>query len=137
MELRLERIYGGPTFTLGDLYINDAMFCQTIEDVERDLHCKEDKVYGCTAIPRGRYRVVLTWSPKFKRVLPLLLEVPYFEGVRMHRGNTEKDSLGCIIVGERRRPHEGYVYNSRKTEERLMQVLSAVPKNEEIWITIA
>lgn len=136
MEIELKRVYGGSTFTLGDLYLNGKFFCSTIEDLERDLKTEKDKVYGCTAIPRGRYRIVLTRSMKFKRILPLLLNVPFFEGIRIHAGNTEKDSLGCIIVGERRRPYEGYVYESRKTEKRLMDVLTQLPAGEEIWISI-
>ena len=100
----------------------------------RDL-TKEAKVKGRTAIPTGRYKVVLTYSPRFKRILPLLDSVPHFTGVRIHRGNTAKDTEGCILVGYNR--EVGKVLDSAATEQRLMAVLqNAVNKGEQIYITI-
>ena len=136
MEMTLKRVDTGATFTLGDLYVDGNLFCNSIEDIERVLNSKEDKVPGETAIPKGRYRVVLTYSNKFKRMLPLLKDVPFFTGIRMHRGYTEKDSAGCIVVGERRKAHDGHVYNSTKTESKLVDILRGLPKDEECWITI-
>ncbi len=134
MELKLLRKYCKPSYTIGQLYIEDKYFCDTLEDVVRDL-VTEKKVKGRTAIPAGRYRVILNWSPRFSKPLPLLIAVPHFEGIRIHAGNTAKDTEGCILVGENR--ERGKVLNSRATMDRLMQVLiSANNRNEEIWITI-
>ena len=94
MILQLHRTTRTDKSTIGRLYIDDVFFCFTLEDVERDV-----KIYGKTAIPKGLYKVILTRSERFKRVLPLLLEVPGFEGIRIHNGNTAEDTEGCILVG--------------------------------------
>ena len=134
MELRVQRIAKRDTYTIGRLYIDGERFCDTLEDRVRDL-TKEAKVKGQTAIPTGRYRVYLTYSPRFKRILPLLDSVPHFTGVRIHRGNTAKDTEGCILVGYNR--EVGKVLDSAATEQRLMAVLqNAVNKGEQIYITI-
>lgn len=120
MKLVLKRIAFRPTYTIGRLYINDSKFCDTIEDrVPKD----GKKVPGLTAIPAGTYEVKLSWSPRFQKTLPLLLDVPGFSGVRIHSGNTEKDSEGCIIVGNNDKI--GWVSNSRATMNRLMERLKA------------
>ena len=134
MELKVQRIAKRDTYTIGRLYIDGERFCDTLEDRVRDLS-KEAKVKGRTAIPTGRYKVVLTYSPRFKRILPLLDSVPHFTGVRIHRGNTAKDTEGCILVGYNR--EVGKVLDSAATEQRLMAVLqNAVNKGEQIYITI-
>ena len=134
MELKVQRIAKRDTYTIGRLYIDGERFCDTLEDRVRDL-TKEAKVKGQTAIPTGRYRVYLTYSPRFKRILPLLDSVPHFTGVRIHRGNTAKDTEGCILVGYNR--EVGKVLDSAATEQRLMAVLqNAVNKGEQIYITI-
>ena len=92
------------------------------------------KVYGKTAIPTGRYRVELTKSKKFGRVLPLLYNVKGFEGIRIHRGNTNEDTLGCILVGQNKAV--GKVINSAMAEQNLMDRLKEVEKNELIYITV-
>ena len=93
------------------------------------------KVPGQTAVPAGVYEAVLTLSPRFKRVLPLLLDVPGFEGILIHRGNTAKDTAGCILLGENREP--GKVVNSGHYEIMLTQQLKEAQANgEEIWIEI-
>ena len=87
MKLRLERKYFKETYTIGNLYINGSFFSNTLEDKNRDVNKNgkfdngETKVYGETCIPFGIYKVILTMSPKFKRELPRLLNVPSFEGV--------------------------------------------------------
>ena len=134
MELKLKRIAKRDTYTIGRLFIDCKYFCDTLEDKVRDLS-KEAKVKGQTAIPTGRYKVFLTYSPRFKRILPLLDNVPQFTGVRIHRGNTAKDTEGCILVGYNR--EVGKVLDSAVTEQRLMAVLqNAVNKGEQIFITI-
>lgn len=100
MRLLLEREILDPGFTLGRLYVDNKFHSFTCEDADRCLEDNpEGKVYGQTAIPRGTYKVVVTFSNRFQKPLPLLLGVPGFSGVRVHGGNTAADSLGCILVG--------------------------------------
>lgn len=134
MKLLLRRKYKAEGYTIGNLYVDGRFFCHTIEDQVRDLpeHCPDTgsgrscrckaKVYGRTAIPGGKYRVTMEYSPRFKRVLPLLHGVPHFLGIRIHSGNSEEDSAGCIIVG--RNTVKGKVTESRKTLEGLVALLS-------------
>ena len=96
MKLTLARRPSANGATIGDLSINGVHECYTCEDVVRP---EGEKVYGQTAIPAGTYRVIITQSPRFKRRLPLLLDVPGFEGVRIHPGNTAADTEGCILPG--------------------------------------
>ena len=84
--------------TIGSLYLDGEFICNTLEDKYRDL-TKEAKIPGSTCIPYGIYDVVLCWSPKFKNIYPRLLNVPYFNGILIHKGNSDKDSAGCILVG--------------------------------------
>lgn len=127
MKLFLQRIAQTPEYTIGRLYINDNFFCNTLEDAVR-----EEKIAGKTAIPEGIYNVVVNHSPKFKRDLPLLLDVPNFEGIRIHRGNTVKDTSGCILVGLNR--VKGKVLDSTKYELELTRILKST--NEDITIEI-
>jgi len=119
--LKLNRVYYGKDYTIGKLYVNGAYFCDTIEDPVRTLKSKEDKVPGKTAIPPGIYKIILNESPKFKRILPRLIDVPFFDGILIHRGNRASDSEGCIIVGENK--IKGKVINSTYYEEKLVELL--------------
>ncbi len=141
MRLKLERKYFKNTYTIGNLYIDGTFFSNTLEDKNRDVNKNgkfdngETKVYGETCIPFGTYKIVVNMSPKFKRELPRLLNVPSFEGVLIHRGNTAKDSAGCILVGENK--VVGKVINSTPYEERLVKMMkAAISKGEEIIIEI-
>jgi len=96
MELLLKREIKTIDFTLGTLFIDGVEFCKTVEDMER---MDGEKVFGKTAIPKGFYDVIVNHSKHFNKDLPLLLNVPNFEGVRIHSGNTASDSEGCIILG--------------------------------------
>lgn len=129
IELKLERFFFGETYTVGRLFIDGKYFCDTLEDRYRDLD-SEKKIYGETAIPEGIYEVRVTWSPRFKRNLPLLFGVPNFEGIRIHRGNYAKDTHGCILVGENK--IKGGVINSTQYELLLTKILSG--KKSEIEI---
>ena len=133
MELLLERTEKTQTYTAGRLYVvnelGKAYFCDTLEPSLHPTNHLHPK-----AIPAGRYDVAVTWSPKFKRWLPLLLKVPYRSGIRIHAGNNPDDSSGCILLGRALLP--GHVYNSRSTLEKLMQRLKERPEGEAIHITI-
>lgn len=94
MELTLQRKTFNEKFTLGELFIDGVFFCYTVEDKVRDV-----KIKAVTAIPYGNYKVIVNMSNRFKKEMPLLLDVPFFEGVRIHSGNTAEDSEGCILVG--------------------------------------
>ena len=112
------------------LLLDGDYFCDTLEDAVRDT-----KIPGRTAIPAGRYRVIVNQSPRFGRDLPRLLDVPRFEGILIHRGNTAKDTAGCILVGENKEP--GKVVNSGRYEEELTRILKEAQANgEEIRIEI-
>ncbi len=91
-----------------------------MEDKVRDL-TKEKKVPGKTAIPAGTYKVALTYSARFKRMLPLLLDVPYFTGIRIHAGNTHEDTEGCLLLGENK--VKGKVINSRFWVNKLINLI--------------
>lgn len=132
MKLKLYRKFLGNKYTIGKLFVNDEYICDTLEDVVRS---EGIKVYGETAIPCGVYEIVLTMSPRFKKVLPLLLNVPHFEGVRIHTGNTEKDTEGCILVGYNK--VKGKVINSKIAFDKVMKYLElATINNEKITIEV-
>ncbi len=95
MKLRLKRQDYSDNRTIGRLSIDGEDFCWTLEDQVRT----GPKVHGQTAIPAGTYAVRLTMSPRFGRILPLLIDVPGFDGVRIHPGNTAADTEGCLLVG--------------------------------------
>ena len=95
MKLRLERFEYGSTYTIGKFYINGISHCFSLEDVVR----KGEKVNGQTAIPTGTYPVIIDLSARFGKQLPHVLNVPNFTGIRIHPGNTSKDTEGCILLG--------------------------------------
>lgn len=141
MNITLNRIAKKAKYTIGKLYINDKYFCDTLEDTDRGLtqsmteqQIGSKKVYGETAIPTGTYRIIISYSNKFKKQMPLLLNVPGFAGIRIHSGNTEKDSLGCILVGKNKAV--GKVLESRDTYSKLFSILQEANKKETIKITI-
>lgn len=152
MELKLYRIARREDYTIGKLYINDIYECDTLEDKVRDYNKDSDlndpneqKVYGKTAIPYGRYKITLkVMSPKYSQrssylwcggYLPRLLDVPHFEGILIHGGNSASDSYGCVLVGENK--VKGRLINSMATLKRLYPKLKkASDMGEEIWITI-
>lgn len=142
MKLKLHRRFKGESYTIGTLYIDGERFCDTLEDKNRDFNADGDlndvgeaKVYAQTAIPYGTYDVVLSRSPKFKRILPEVLNVPHFTGIRIHRGNTKEDSAGCILVGENK--VKGKVLSSTPYELELVELMQeAIEKGEKITIEI-
>ena len=126
MELTLKRFEVTKNSTIGKLLIDGNFECYTLEDIERDVKVKAE-----TAIPKGKYKVIITPSNRFKRDLPLLLNVPNFEGIRIHAGNTNQDTEGCILVGQTK--SKDFVGGSRKAFERLF---AKMQKAKEINITI-
>lgn len=152
MKLLLRRIFKGPRYTIGKLFINGVYECDTLEDQDRGLtsqmsleEIKAKKVYGVTAIPTGTYSINITtvspkfkdraWAKPYKGILPRLENVKGYEGVLIHVGNKAQDSLGCILVGENK--VKGQVINSTATFYELMTVLlKAQSVGEVIELTI-
>ena len=151
MELLLTRIAKKKTYTIGRLCILEKVideystgtaeryFCDTLEPTWRDYANGAYKVKGRSAIPEGRYAVVISYSPKFKQWLPILLGGPEFnrkwQGIRIHAGNCSEDTEGCILVGKNR--EVGKVLDSRIWVHRLKQkIVEAKEKGEVVWLTI-
>ena len=151
MELILTRIAKRKTYTIGRLAIVERMddeylagsketyFCDTLEPTWRDYEHGAYKVKGRSAIPEGRYAVVISYSPKFKQWLPILLGGPKFnrkwQGIRIHAGNCSEDTEGCILVGKNR--EVGKVLDSRIWVHRLKQkIVEAKGRGEAVWLTI-
>jgi hypothetical protein len=139
MELILHRRFLGEEYTIGSLYIDGEYFSDALEDKDRGLNqsmsveeIRRIKVMHETAIPAGVYKVIVNLSPAKKRMLPRLLDVPGFSGILIHRGNTKRDSSGCILVGENK--VKGKVINSTQYEKRLVEILTQA--QEEITISI-
>ena len=151
MELILERIAKKKAYTIGRLSILEEVideystgtaeryFCDTLEPTWRDYEHGAYKVKGKSAIPEGRYAVVVSWSPKFKAWLPILLGGPEFnrkwQGVRIHAGNTVEDTEGCILVGKNK--VVGKVVDSGIWLHRLKQkIVEAKNRGEAVWLTV-
>lgn len=156
LKLILERIFSNNVYTIGHLYVDGKYFCDTIEDTDRGLtdemseaEIKEIKVYSETAIPYGTYDIDMNtvsskysnftkykWAKPYDAKIPRLLNVKGFSGILIHCGNTEKDTCGCLIVGENK--EKGKVINSTITFNRLMNeiLLPAVKDEKKISIEI-
>lgn len=134
MKLTLNRILLGKEATIGELLVNNEYQCDTLEDRVRP---DGEKVYGKTAISAGTYEIKLTHSPKFRRILPEILNVPNFTGIRIHPLNRAEESEGCIGVGEWNGKDTNWISNSKKTFDKLFTILENANKNKEkITITI-
>jgi hypothetical protein len=133
--MKLIRRYQGEHYTIGSLYLDNAYLCDTLEDKVRHLNQGGEKVPGETAIPFGTYKVELTMSPKFKRLLPVLVDVPQFTGIRIHRGNRAQDTHGCILPGENK--VKGKVLRSTKYEMEIIQwILKVILEGYQVQIEI-
>jgi hypothetical protein len=120
MKVLIERAWKKETYTIGRVYVDGKLFCNSMEDKDRGLRqsmteaeVSRMKVYGMTAIPTGKYVVKMTYSPKYKRNMPEVKDVKGFTGIRIHSGNTAEDSLGCILLGHNKQ--KGMILESRKT----------------------
>jgi len=126
MVITVKRLYKTENSTIGEMLIDGVFECFTLEDKERPV-----KIKGETAIPKGTYRVIINQSNRFKRLLPLLIDVPNFEGVRIHSGNSNHDTEGCILVGQTR--NKNYIGQSRKAFDKLFKKMQAA---KNITLTI-
>ena len=140
MKLKLNRIALRKTYTIGKLYIDGKYFCDTLEDTVRDTNKSgkfdngEKKVKGKTAIPYGTYEIKWTYSPRFKKYTPQLMNVPQFEGIRIHAGNSSTDTEGCLLLGENKKV--GMVLNSRATINKFYPIIKEACSNGKVTIEI-
>ena len=142
MELRLERKYRNNNYCIDKLYINGKYFSDVLEDPDRGLtdtmsleEIKKIKIKGNTCIPYGTYNITITYSPRFKKNLPLLNNVKGFDGIRIHSGNKPQDTEGCLLPGFNK--VKGQVIDSRVTTDKLItQIQQALNKGEKVTITI-
>jgi hypothetical protein len=131
MDLVLRRRPSVDGCTLGELFVNGVHECFTLEDMVRD----GPKIAHETAVPAGRYEVVITKSQRFGKMLPLLLNVSGFDGIRIHSGNTAADTSGCILVGQRAAVDS--VLDSRLAMAELQpKIAGALARGERVFITI-
>jgi hypothetical protein len=117
--------------TIGELYVNGAFFCFTLEDVIRP---EGVKIKHETAIPAGKYQVVIAWSNRFQKHMPRLIDVPMFDGILIHSGNTNAHTSGCILVGRKR--GEASIAESRAAFAALFNVIARAALTEKVWIEI-
>jgi hypothetical protein len=135
MEIVIQRRWADGDATIGELSVDGSIECYTLEDEVRDGDIFTVKVAGATAIPAGRYQVIVTRSTRFGRDLPLLLKVPNFEGIRIHPGNTAANTEGCILVGMKR--GAARVDDSRTAFDALFpKIQAALAAGEACWITL-
>lgn len=130
-------VTNGEAYTPGILYADGLRFSFTCEDEDRMLEKAgvDRKVYGRTAIPRGRYRVEVSWSHRFGKLLPAVLDVPGFSGIRFHGGNRAEDSLGCILVGKVRTA-TGIAQCADSVQRLIALIQDADDKGSEVWLEV-
>ncbi len=140
MKLTLKRIALRSTYTIGRLYVDGNYFCDTLEDTVRDLNKNgkfdngEKKVYAKTAIPYGTYEIKWTYSPRFKKYTPQLMNVPSFSGIRIHAGNSSTDTEGCLLLGQNKKV--GMVLNSRATINKFYPMIKEACSKGKVTIEI-
>jgi len=135
MKLRVERGLSGTSSTIGKLYVDGVFFAYTLEDIDRHLEDGGKKIHGETAIPRGSYKVIIDFSNRFQKQMMHVLNVPGFEGIRIHAGNTDKDTEGCILLGKVR--SDNAVFNSREAVNALFEkVRAALDAGQEVNLEV-
>ena len=133
MELKNKRNVFADNYTIGDFSANGNFLSNCLEDKVRSPFVK---IPGETAIPVGRYEVVLDFSDRFQRVMPHILDVPSFDGIRIHGGNTDKDTHGCLLLGTWVQGQD-FVKDSTTANQVLMDILNrCAERGEKIYITI-
>lgn len=138
MNIVIERVQKDPDVTIGSMTVDGEWQCWTLEDTVREIQGRPVsswKIPGETAIPAGGYRVELTMSARFKRLLPLLVDVPGYSGVRIHAGNTSADTEGCILVGEERF-NKSLARSQLALAPLLSKIAEARRNGEPVWLTI-
>ena len=134
MKVEVNRIFKASNYTIGELSVNNNYVCDTLEDKVR---VDGEKVYAETAIPTGTYTLVLSYSNRFKKVMPEILNVPNFSGIRIHCGNSSEDTEGCLLVGKWDGKTENWISDSKNSYNKLYPLLEeAFNKKENITITI-
>lgn len=143
MEILLlrDRTQKSLTCTIGQVFINDQFECYSLEDVIREVDGQPPvkwKVKGKTAITRGRYEVLMTYSNRFGRVMPQIMNVPGFDGIRIHAGNTDEDTEGCILLGLQKADNGESIMDSQKALKAFTAKLEyAFSQSERVYITVA
>ncbi len=142
MEIRIDRAWKREGYTISRLYIDGERICDALEDTDRGLRqsmgleqLKKLKVYSRTAIPTGRYRVIMSHSPKFGKVLPEVLDVPAFSGIRIHSGNTPADTSGCVLPGLNQRKGQ-VLYSTKYTRIVIAKIEAAIAGGEAVWLVV-
>lgn len=140
MKLRLIRDVFAEDFTLGQLLLDGECIAYTLEDTVREIAGRpvgDWKIPGMTAIPVGEYKVIITFSQRFQKHLPLLLDVKGFVGIRIHAGNSKDDTSGCVLLGTKRNEQAGLVLNSRSAMARVQPLIqAAMQRGEDVWISV-
>lgn len=135
MKLTLIREKCTTTYTAGRLLADGVDFCLTLEDIDRRIEAGGKKIPGDTCIPRGTYPVVIDFSRRFRREMLHVLDVPQFDGIRIHAGNTVADTEGCILLGSEMAA--GFLRNSRTTVQRLFdRVRSALAAGGTVTLEV-
>lgn len=131
-QLRLVRKWFTEKSTIGKLFIDGHFKCYVLEDPVRD-----EKIKHITAIPHGTYEVIISYSNKFKKYLPLLLNVPNYRGIRIHPGNVPEDTSGCLLPGmERDENNPDRIFYSRKAFQDVLEILRTMTPHEKVYIEI-
>lgn len=143
MTIRIDRKWKKAEYTISKVYINGSYLgCNALEDTDRGLlqsmqitELQRRKVKGKTAIPRGYYDIRVTYSPKYKRNMPLVVDVPAFSGVRLHSGNSAKDTEGCILFGKNDKV--GWISDSRYWTDKIYRLIdAALKKGEKVTLIV-
>lgn len=135
MEIRIIRTFKGRDYTVGDLFIDGAWQCNTLEPHAIDW-TREKKTLGKTAIPEGRYELKLAMSRRYGCLMPYLLDVPHFTGIMIHKGMTVKDTKGCILVGHHKL--KATLLRTRQTFDVIMEhIVAARRRNEKVTVSVS
>ena len=139
MDLTVKRFEFGTNYTIGKLLINGVEECFTLEDKVQEVQGQPVstwKIAGETAIPVGKYKVIVDFSNRFQALRPHILDVPGFDGIRIHSGNTDKDTEGCILLGEFWPGGDKIINSMRAYTKFIAKLNEAIANKEDVWITV-